>query len=163
MGENGVLEGLKVALGRLEATKEGKGMWDFRDWNHCACGHIYTATVGLSSRDIDTVTESENPVYQAALSAVVRAAGRQLGFADQNPEPGLLPYAVSDLTSREALEADMVSVDAAIALVREAISLVEAEQEQARLAVLAAAEEVVAQVDTDASPQVDELATAVSA
>lgn len=90
----------------------------FDDWSSCACGFIYRGTTGVTAPlRIDVLEPPLSSVYDDVIRAVAKALGR--GWCDS------APIAVSELTSNRGRNRQ-----AALGVVREAITVLEKEREE---------------------------------
>lgn len=142
------LEVLYVAERRL---KDPNVAFDFCEWTSCTCGHLYTASTGREPNGATDVNAPGNPSYVAAITAAARALGwvpMTGSVYDENNDNAA--HYVSNYTAGLArLKPELADLDEhrlfrlveradALRAVRDAIAVIEAEQEAARQAIIGA-------------------------
>lgn len=134
------LEVLHTVRDRLEGRN-----FNFASWRSCTCGHIYAAANGSTTRLVTNtpITDPREGPYTEALKAILRAHD----YSDMGRSPA---RAVSDLTNDIATKAQLKTNAsrpdyraAAVKMFNKTIAMLEAEQQQDRLDVLAQARAVV--------------------
>lgn len=72
--------------------------YEFGDWCHCTCGHIYAAATGTVAVDERWVEFPRDPAYTAVLAAAADALGAEPDLSDLS-DPSWLATFVSDQTA----------------------------------------------------------------
>lgn len=124
------------------ASLANKGQpFNFSEWNHCTCGHIYFG-VNESFDQGETSSVSE-PNYREAIAAVATA----LGWRDRPYKGRSALHYISDFTKvayqlktginvKTTAEYKAVDRETAIKVIDLAIKMIKRDQEKARLQVL---------------------------
>jgi len=115
---------MEILLNAEQRLTSDRELWNFGDWRHCTCGHIYAAANGDEPADCEAQVSDATPqsAYANALVAVLEGAaakgipiidevaehvlkrhGRS-GAADPFDRVYLLTSGVSDITARFARE-----------------------------------------------------------
>jgi hypothetical protein len=123
--------------------------FEFMDWTHCTCGHIYHAAEGRWASYGAFVSDPEMYTRTSAVYAeVIETVARALGWKDPRGQVSAQAF-VSIETGKMAKGREggtrfpLVVREDALAVVNKAIATIEAADEQARLDVLAQAAQVV--------------------
>lgn len=133
-------------LERMEKTRNrlvGRSHYNYTSWRSCTCGHIYKTAKHHRGTEY-TVKYSNDSTYRDMLLAIANANGGN--FSSSESTRGLTQF-VSSATASYASANGVRARDAAICLIDKAIAAEKAACEQARLDVLAQAQNVIDSAD----------------
>lgn len=164
-GGAGVLTTLEQAREALRTLTDPSEDYYYSDWSECTCGHVYKAATGGKTFAAPLAHGMDWDKAEPLFAAIVRANDLPMNKRPVDYRLGVrLAVAVSEATYDRAMEDhnvpnatheyDDAYRQEAIKLLQATVAMLEAEQEQARLDVLAQARGVVEAVDMSEVPTV---------
>lgn len=136
------LETLRIALGTL---KDPSSLFDFHDYAHCTCGHIYLALTGERSNS-GAAGQDDNSLYEEVMVDTALALGMDHSKLDDGMDlrSRIAARYVSIYTRRFAGGVRNVDRRDAIEAVQRAINRIEAAERKAMLDIVAEPRKTVA-------------------